>query len=198
MVAKKTKKIKEEPQKPPEVNPEVPAIDKNAPLKIDATEVKGEEAPIEKSGKKLYIVGGIVLGLIVVGVLGFIFLLAANTSKENLAIAPVIQEAVVSPTPAAPVLVRSEWTFEVLNGSGTAGVAKKAADKLETLGYKVVSIDNADRQTYKGNGLFVSQEMQSKVDLLVADLKNTLTIATVAGVLKDSTVSARVIIGREE
>jgi len=44
--------------------------------------------------------------------------------------------------------------------------------------------------------LFVSQEMEGKLDLMVADLKDTIEIATVAGVLKDSTASARIIVGK--
>lgn len=200
----KTKQIKETP-KPAEVisevpvaEPAVPSVDANAPLKIDAVEEKEENEPQEKLNKRLYVLGGIILTLIILGVFGFIFLYIRNLPEEKNIAAPVVtQESVPAFPSAAPVLVRSEWTFEVLNGAGVAGVARKAADELEELGYKVISIDNADKQTYKGNGLFISEEMEDKADLLVADLKDAITIATIAGILKDSTASARLIIGAE-
>lgn len=39
-------------------------------------------------------------------------------------------------------------TVEVLNGSATGGVARKVARKLESLGYRVVHVGNADRSDY--------------------------------------------------
>jgi len=174
----------------------VPSVDENAPLKIDEVEEKEENEPQEKSNKKLYVLGGVVLILMILGVLGFIFLYINNLPESKSAVVPVAQ-VTIKPSPSPiPTLVRSEWPFEVLNGSGTSGVAKKAADKLAALGYKVIITDNADKQNYKGNELFVSQEMSSKAGLLITDLKDSFTIASVSGILKDSTASARIIIGK--
>ncbi|MDP2585488.1 MAG: LytR C-terminal domain-containing protein [Candidatus Levybacteria bacterium] len=169
----------------------------NVKVEPGAPAIKKEKVgPQGKSNRKLFIFGGIILGLIVITTASLFVFFPARLVLE---VAKIVKTE-VSPTPTVvtePVLVKSEWTFEVLNGSGIAGVAGKAADQLEALGYKVVIIDNADRQTYQGNGLFVSEDMESKVDLLVGDLKETIEIATVAGVLRDSTASARLIIGTQ-
>jgi len=171
---------------------EAPEADKGTPLEVEEVEVK-DELPAKKSGKKLFILGAILLLLIIVlGVVGFIFFPIENLPWNKNTAPPVSKET----TTTLPVLVKSDWSFEVLNGSGVTGAAGKTADELEALGYRVVEIGNADKQTYIGNGLFVSQKMKDKVNLLVSDLKDTITIATVAGILKDSTASARIIIGR--
>jgi hypothetical protein len=178
-------------------SPDVPTVDKNAPLKIDEIEAKEENEPQEKSNKRIFILGGIGLGIIVIAAVALFIFSATQNMQEETNKEVATETVLVTPTEAPKqVLNKSEWTFEVLNGSGTAGVAKKAADQLIELGYKVIGTDNADKQTYKGNGLFVSQGMESKVDLLIADLRDAIEIATVAGILRDSTASARIIIGR--
>lgn len=191
----KTKKSKKTENQVEDAPMPVPSIEPNAPLKIDEIEEKQESEPQEKSNKKLLVLGGIGLGIVVVATVvlfTFYSMQPQEATKEN--------QTEILPTPTMipkQVLIRSKWSFEVLNGSGIAGAAKKVADRLIALGYQVVEIGNADRQTYKGNGLFVRQEMMNEVDLMVADLKDTVTIATVAGILKDSTTSARLIIGKE-
>jgi hypothetical protein len=176
---------------------DIPTIDKNAPLRIDQIEEGDENEPQDKSNRKLYFLGGVVLVLIILGVGGFIFLFINNSSDRESAVAPVAQESTqASPSATLPILVRSEWSFEVLNGSGIPGAAKKAAGEMIALGYEVVQTGNAD-QIYETNELFVSPEMKNETDLLIADLKDIVKISTVAGVLKNSTASARIIIGKQ-
>ena len=93
---------------------------------------------------------------------------------------------------------RSEWTFEVLNGSGVAGCAGKAAKKLESLDYTVIEIGNADKQTYTLTEVSVVKDKLDQTEFLLEDLKNEFPTATLSGELtSDSTASARLIIGRE-
>lgn len=47
------------------------------------------------------------------------------------------------------ILPRELITVEVLNGSGVAGIASKAAEVLEEEGFQVVKIDNADSYEYQ-------------------------------------------------
>jgi hypothetical protein len=172
----------------------VPAVDKNAPLRIEQIEEGEEDEPQDKSNKRLYSLGGLILILIILGVGGFIYFFINNQLDREGIVVPVVHESIQASPSAA--FVRSKWSFEVLNGSGIPGISKKTADELTALGYKVVQIGNADKQTYKGNELFIDQEMESKVNLLITDLKGTVEIATVAGILSDSTASARIIVGR--
>lgn len=150
----------------------------------------------EKSKKPL------ILTLILIGILlvtGFIF----KSQIKNL----VVGEA--SPTPAptlTPVsspastpnqLVRSDWSLEVLNGSGVSGLAKKVAEQLSDLGYPVVKTGNADKQTYKSTEILVRSDLKDKVELVIADLKDVVKIASVAGELEEGTSSARIILGKD-
>lgn len=96
-----------------------------------------------------------------------------------------------------PTLDKSEWTFEVLNGSGVAGAALNAAKKLESLGYKVIIIGNADEQTFTLTELSVAKDKFDQADLLLEDLQAEFPSATLSGELTDSTASARIILGKE-
>lgn len=102
-----------------------------------------------------------------------------------------------TPTPTPQALNRSEWSLEVLNGSGVTGVAKKLADQLKELGYQVSKVGNADRDDYETNQLYVREDLADEIDAVVLDIKDIIKIASIAGKLKDSTPSARIIIGKE-
>jgi polyisoprenyl-teichoic acid--peptidoglycan teichoic acid transferase len=41
------------------------------------------------------------------------------------------------------------FTIEILNGTETKGLAKKAAEIFQSFGYDVISVDNADREDYE-------------------------------------------------
>lgn len=108
----------------------------------------------------------------------------------------------VNPAPTftpAPTrsLNRADWSFEVQNGSGVSGAAKKASDKLISLGYVVIKAGNADKDTYTASELFVRVGKESEADLLLADLKTNFNIASISGTLTEGTASARLIIGKE-
>ncbi len=111
-------------------------------------------------------------------------------------VATATPEPTPTPTPE-PVLDRSQWSFEVLNGSGVTGEAKKVADKVKALGYPVVKTGNADKDNYTETQILVKADLLDKVDVVIADLKDTIKIASVAGELKEGTASARIIIGKD-
>lgn len=92
---------------------------------------------------------------------------------------------------------RSEWSFEVLNGSGVSGLAKKIADELESLGYKIIKVGNADKSDYEKTQIFVRDNLKDQVDKVIADIGDIIKIASVAGGLEDSTASAQIIIGKD-
>lgn len=145
----------------------------------------------KKSGRKLLIV---------------IIILILLLSGGYFALRRVIQPAPVTtptpppvPTPAPtsqPVLNRSNWSLEILNGSGVTGAAKSRADKIQALGYPVVKTGNADKDNYSMSQILVKKELQDQVELVIADLKDIIRIASSAGELKEGTASARIIIGK--
>src|SRR3990167_1787088 len=99
-----------------------------------------------------------------------------------------------TPEPTPNPLIRSEWSFEILNGTSTKGEAKRIADQLIELGYQVVKTGNADKSTYTNNELYVQKGLEDKINLVVLDLKDVIKVASISGELKDSTASARIII----
>lgn len=117
-----------------------------------------------------------------------------NSAQSTPAVSPTPSP---SPSPVVPTLNRSEWFIEVQNGTKTAGAAKKIADKIKTLGYNISKTGNADKDNYSKSQLFVRSEFKDQIDLVIADLRDIIKIASVAGELKEGTASARIIIGAE-
>lgn len=151
----------------------------------------------QKSPKALIIIIGIIAIVLILGFIfrtqikGLFFLSDQTTSTPT----PIPTSA---PTPSPkPALIRSDWSFEVLNGSGITGLAKKVADQINSLGYQVVKTGNADKNDYPNTQIMVREELADKLDLIIADLKDIVKIASSGGQLKDSTSSARLILGKD-
>lgn len=153
-----------------------------------------------KSGKKTTIVLAVVLLVIVGGILlGFKSKNSINKMISS-ATPPPAGGPVAAPVPTEvpkKTLDKSEWSLEVLNGSGSTGLAKKIADKIKELGYPVVKVGNADKDSYAITQILVKKDLTDKLDLVIADLKDVIKIASFGGELKEGTASARVIIGKD-
>jgi len=164
--------------------------------KESSWDLEEEASSLGKKNKNFFKLGIIILVIILI-VTGVLFFFLFNSTSKK---APIeTKKTTIEPTkaPEKAQINRSEWTLEVLNGSGVAGLAAKAAAKLTEQGYTVVKTGNADNQDYKKSELFVSENMQSKAQLLIDDLKDSYGFTEVKAVLKDSTASARIILGAE-
>lgn len=150
--------------------------------------------PRKKSKKTLYF---LIVLILILAVLGFLFKSRIKTLVTGSPKPTPTPTVTSTPTPTPNPLIRSEWSFEVLNGTTTAGQAKKLADKLTALGYPVVKTGNADKDTYTQTEILVKKDLLDKIDLVVADLRDTVKIASMAGELKEGTASARIIIGKD-
>lgn len=191
----KDDEVETKPEKKSFFFSDVPAVDMNAPLKSDGSEENDDLPDIEKSNKKLFVLGASVFiaTIIITCVAGFFFLNGMSGQKK--AVEPKEEKtAVATPTPTVAIK-REEWTFEVLNGSGVAGAAAKASDKLTTLGYKVVKTGNADDAT--GNTLFVIAAKKDEAKAIVEDLKKDFGDITIGEALTtDTKAVARLVIGK--
>lgn len=140
----------------------------------------------------------LILFILTIAIIGSAIYFVAGVSspkkQEQTVISP--PTSTITPTPTPKTLNRSQWSFEVLNGSGVTGAAKKLADSLKALGYQVVKVANADKD-YTKNEFFVQEDLMVNIDSIVADIKDIIKIASISGKLKDSTASARIIIGKE-
>lgn len=136
-----------------------------------------------------------ILAVVVIGG-GIYFMTGAGSPEKGEQTSAPIATTTPQPTPAIEVLNRSEWSFEVLNGSGVTGEAKRIAGALGKLGYQVVKTGNADRDDYSQSQFFVRKDLEQDVNQVVVDIKDIIKIASISGELKDSTASARIIIGK--
>lgn len=173
----------------------------SSPDADNLVEVAGEtpkivaEKPSPGRRKLLFVVIIVVLLLAA----GFFFRRQIKGLVGGKDIQPVSSPSVQAPQPSSTLnpLVRSDWSFEVLNGSGKSGFAKDIAGKLQALGYQVVKTGNADRNDYQRTEVLVKKNLLDKIDLIIADLKDTIKIASIAGELTEGTASARIIIGKD-
>jgi len=173
---------------------DIPQIDKKAKLKIDDVVPMVEEIPLsEKKSILMFVMGTVVMILVVTVVLvvGYVFI---NQTK------PKNEVAVVSPSPVPTevpkiTLDKSAVVFEVLNGSGVKGAGAAGRSKIQALGYEVPMMGNATGK-HVGTELYLSDSVILQKELLLDDLKADYPNIVYVGELKDSTVSARLIIGK--
>lgn len=158
--------------------------------------LNSQARPGKKSRKAFFVV---LITLIVLLGAGFLFRDNIKSVLQPGSIEPTPSPVaqITQPLPTTPPLVRSEWSLEILNGSGVAGLAKKIAVELEALGYPVVKTGNADKSSYLQTQIMVQKDLSEKVNLVIADIKDVVMIASQAGELKDSTASARIILGKD-
>lgn len=173
--------------------------DMDSPRFYQKEKITNYQLDSKKSGKKTLLLG-FILALILLGILGVVFRDKVNAFLNGVqqTVQPTpTPSATLEPTPTPNPLIRSDWSLEVLNGSGVSGQAKKLADKLRELGYAVVKTGNADKDTYEISEILVKSDLQDKLDTVIVDLKDTIKIASIGGELKDSTASAQIIIGKD-
>ncbi len=190
----------EEPEKSqPESESEAEPIKRSFIVNKDNPPMYEQKSGEKKSGKKLLIFVIVLILLLAGGYLANKKFRVVSKVKSIVQPAPVTTPTPVpSPSPVSqPVLNRSDWSLEVLNGSGVTGAAKKIADKIQALGYPVVKTGNADKDNYAVTQILVKKELQSQVELVIADLKDIIKIASVGGELKEGTAAARIIIGKD-
>ncbi len=81
----------------------------------------------------------------------------------------------VEPT-AIPELSREDVNIQILNGTGTAGIAGEMRDILIDLGYTEVLTDNADSFDFVSTQIAIKADKKEYLDLLVDDLSDTIKI----------------------
>lgn len=181
---------------PPQSKPEATTPPPVAPQAQKSPQTP-ELSALDIQNKRLYFMGKIAL-VVIIAATGFVlWMYFKNPPQKQTVTTPVIVEMEPSQKEKTS-FDRSEWTLEVLNGSGVAGTAGKMAKKLEALGYTISKIGNAARQNYTSSEIFISPEFSDQSEQIIADLENILESATVSGELTEGTASARLVIGRRD
>lgn len=175
----------------------VPEVAKEQNLNEKTEEVfvekpASEDVPLEKTNRKLLVVGTIIfiiISLLSTGV--YYFTTRVKSTKEIVSKVEPVKESVKE----IVQLRREEITLEVLNGSGISGLAGKTADKFKTLGYQIIKTGNTEDSLV--NHLLVNDSVKDKVNILLQDLLSELKISSISGPLTDSTAAARIVLGKD-
>ena len=114
----------------------------------------------------------------------------AKLSSDNNTVAPVetsTPESVTSPTPKPKSTIkREEVKIQVLNGSGTSGLAGKAKTYLESLGYKDVAVGNAASSDFAETEIQIKDSIKDFLDTITTDLSKNYQVASETTVLSAS------------
>lgn len=82
-----------------------------------------------------------------------------------------IDVPITKPTPTKEKVDKQAYVIEVQNGSGIAGEGKNIKEKLETAGFQVSTVGNADNANYKDTIIKVSDKVS---DGFIEELTKTL------------------------
>lgn len=157
-----------------------------------------EERKKERSiNAKLFLLGAFVfvLTVLISSLVGFSIL------NKDILIKKIGLQPTVTPTshPASPTPVefkRDEWNFEVLNGSGTPGLAAKASEKIKALGYKVGKVGNADESVDTTQVMVSTDATDTEKDTIIKDLKTDFGDLKFTDSLPDVKRTVRIILAK--
>ncbi|MFH1826895.1 MAG: LytR C-terminal domain-containing protein [bacterium] len=176
--------------------------------------------PIKKDKTKLII--AIIVVLLLIG--GFFLFQKANSNDQESSVteerviiptekpSPTLSEEDITPTveeeqtdetptpsplPTTGVVSsRKALNVQVLNGSGTPGVAGEAQTFLKDLGYTVVITGNADNYDYQGATINIKSSRSDYLNDIKNDLGDKYTVNDETGTLESSSeFDVTVIIG---
>lgn len=82
----------------------------------------------------------------------------------------------LTPTPEVE-LDRAELKIQILNGSGTPGMAGTAQEYLEGLGYQDIDTGNANAYDYEETVIAIKSDKDKYLDLITKDLTEEYTVA---------------------
>ena len=170
-----------------------------APPELENTPVK-ESSPARPATKLIWAVLVVVLvaGLTVAGFAAYSAFFKKAAPEPSPAQADTTSGDQVSPTASpTPGLSRSDLTIQVLNGSGTAGVAGTVKTYLEGLGYQDIDTGNADSYDYTDTEISLKETKSAYLDLLTTDLKSQYSLSSESGsVPADSPYDVVIVVGQ--
>jgi hypothetical protein len=106
--------------------------------------------------------------------------------------------ASLTSTSDAVAMGNQEWIrIEILNGTGEPGVAAHTRDLLQSQGYQVVSIGDADRNDY-GRTLIINYGVpEAVVERVGVDLELDPNLSSLQGLNVSAPVDVRIVVGRD-
>lgn len=107
----------------------------------------------------------------------------------------------VTPTPEAtptpePELMLSEYSVQVLNGSGVTGAAADVAELLETEGFENVDVGNASDQDYEDTEVQLAEGVSSEVFSIISSALSNYNVVEGAELDEDAEFDIVVTVGQ--
>jgi polyisoprenyl-teichoic acid--peptidoglycan teichoic acid transferase len=126
------------------------------------------------------------------------WILLPDRTKVRSALAKFFEPGPIVRSKDATNVVNPAWIrVEVLNGTGQPGVAARTRELLESQGWQVVSIGDADRNDYVSTLIInygIPHELVEKVGM---DLELEPNLASLRGLNGTSPVDVRIVVGRD-
>ncbi len=157
-----------------------------------------EESKKERSiNTKLFLLGAFVFVLtVLISSLVGLSILNKDILIKKMGVKPTVAPTTVPATPTPIEFARDEWTFEVLNGSSTPGLAAKASEKIKVLGYKVGKVGNADESVDTTQVMVSTDATDSEKDTILKDLKTDFGDLNFTDSLSDVKRTVRIILAK--
>ena len=181
---------------------ETPKEEEKKEVKIDdeVGEVKKEESkktsleifsPEEEKPNYLWIIipTALLVGALVGGLITYFSGLSRLNSQNQTPVPTAVStpETVATPAPESKTdIKRSDVKVQVLNGSGTSGLAGKAKTYLEGLGYKDVAVGNASSSDFAETEIQIKDSVKGFLDTITTDLSKNYTVSKETKVLTAS------------
>jgi LCP family protein required for cell wall assembly len=126
------------------------------------------------------------------------WILRPDRALVRAAIANFFAPSTVAGGSGAVAMGNNEWVrIEILNGTGEPGVAAHTRDLLQSQGYQVVSIGDADRSDY-GRTIIINYGVPDDVvERVGTDLELDPTLSSLQGLNPSAPVDVRIVVGRD-
>lgn len=168
----------------------------------DVNFLSSEEVQAKKSSSldispKLIILGGIFISLLII--LGIVVLVNQNKPVKNIpAEVPLTVPSKIA-TPEAKLKIQAKDTLkvQVINGTGTAGDAKKVKEALELLGYQNITTDNLEVQNATASAIIYSSNASNHLSEISISLQKIFKLEPLLVVATpSSTFDLQIITGK--
>ncbi len=117
------------------------------------------------------------------------------TTKIAAPTATPVPKASSTPAPTTKPVDTSAYTVSVLNGSGIVGKAAEVKSSLETAGFKVSSVGNADRNDYTNTQIAAKKSVdKTYLASLETELKKSFHLDAVSIIPSDASQKTDVVI----
>lgn len=155
---------------------------------------------VGKKNTSLGIWVGAMLGIVLAVGVSLVFFVRGPSTLPFLAVKPTptpTETPAPTPTPAGEIK-REKIIVSILNGGGVVGAGGKMKTFLESKGYTVESVGNADEYTYDQTEISVKSGQDAVAALLKGDLSSDYTVASATGIVKaDALYDVQIIVGKK-